>query len=65
MPTGGKGDKPGPYSDDEMDKMLAVSPLKMAAMQLHEMYANLREAGFTKREALYLVSKMMTNGGDE
>lgn len=54
-------------SDDEKaaEDFLNISPLKMAAMQLHEMYTNLRESGFTRREALYLVSRMMTNGGDE
>lgn len=45
--------------DENFDRAIGVSPLKMAAMQLHEMYTNLREAGFSKREALYLVSKMM------
>ena len=62
---GGKGDKPGPFGDEDMDKLLATSPLRDAASQLHEMYMSLRESGFSRREALYLVSKMMTGPSEE
>lgn len=42
-----------------------MSPLAMAAMQMHEMYTELRKAGFTRNEALYITVKMATGGGDE
>jgi hypothetical protein len=57
-PGGGPGKEPGPF-DEEMNSLLDVSPLKMASMQLHEMYRNLRESGFNRKEALYLVAQMM------
>ena len=45
------------------------SPLREATVQLHEMYVELRAAGFSKKEALNLVSKILTtslfNGTDE
>jgi hypothetical protein len=45
------------------------SPLREATVQLHEMYIELRSSGFTKKEALHLVSKILTtslfNGVDE
>jgi hypothetical protein len=36
------------------------SPLREATVQLHEMYVELRSAGFTKKDALHLVSKILT-----
>ena len=36
------------------------SPLREATVQLHEMYIELKSAGFTKKEALTLVSKILT-----
>lgn len=38
---------------------LSMSPMRMAATQLHEMYTELRKAGFTRYEALFLVSRML------
>jgi hypothetical protein len=32
-----------------------VSPLRESAMQLHELYSELRQAGFTRHEALVIV----------
>lgn len=42
-----------------------LSPLGMAAMQMHEMYTELRKAGFTRNEALFITVKMATGGSDE
>jgi hypothetical protein len=45
-----------------------VSPMQMAAAALHETYEELKRAGFTRREALYLVSQILITGvgaGDE
>ncbi len=41
---------------------LEMSPLRLAAHQLHEMYVELRNAGFTKSEALTLVGKIVAGG---
>ena len=43
-----------------MDDMENASPLKQAAIMGHEMYTELKNAGFSKREALELVAKMFT-----
>ena len=45
---------------DELDSFGQSSPLREATVQLHEMYVELRAAGFSKREALHLVSKILT-----
>lgn len=37
------------------------SPLKMAAIQMHELYIEMKAAGFTRKEALYLVSQMISS----
>ena len=42
------------------------SPMQAVMAQLHEMYISLKRAGFTRREALLLVSRLfneMTLGG--
>lgn len=44
---------------------LQMSPLRVAAAQLHELYNELREAGFSKSEALILVSRTMAYGANE
>lgn len=36
-----------------------IPPLKEASITLHVMYEELRLAGFTRREALYLISNVM------
>lgn len=46
-------------SDDEKAGM---SPLREAAVQLHEMYTELKAAGFTRGEAIELVAKTMAAG---
>jgi hypothetical protein len=47
---------------EDKDNELEMSPLRLAAFQLHEMYTELRNAGFTKSEALTLVGKIVANG---
>lgn len=42
-----------------------LSPLAMASLQMHEMFVELRKAGFNRQEALYIVVKMAVGGGDE
>lgn len=44
-----------------MDEMNTASPLKQAAIAAHEMYSELKGAGFSRREALELVSKIFTS----
>jgi hypothetical protein len=41
------------------DNDINISPMKVAALQLHEMYVELRHAGFARYEALYLVAKLL------
>lgn len=38
-----------------------VPPLSLAALQLKEMYDSFRNAGFSRSEALTLVSKIITD----
>lgn len=47
---------------EDNDNEFGMSPLRLAAFQLHEMYMELRNAGFTKSEALTLVGKIVANG---
>jgi hypothetical protein len=49
--------------DDNLNN--TMSPLAQAAMQMHEMYTELRNAGFTRQEALYITVKMATGGPEE
>lgn len=42
-------------SDDEN----YTSPLRAAAIQMHELYTELRAAGFTRTEAMELIAKTM------
>lgn len=41
------------------DNDISMSPMKLAAVQLHEMFVELRAAGFSRYEALYLVAKLL------
>ncbi len=50
-------------SDEENE--FTVSPLKESAIQLHELYSELRHAGFTRGEALQIVCHTITAGGKE
>ena len=44
-----------------MDDKFNSTPMKDAAISMHELYETLKEAGFSRREALELVSKIMTS----
>jgi hypothetical protein len=48
-------------SNDEYDKVedMYVSPLREASITLHVMYEELKTAGFSRREAMFLVSEAM------
>lgn len=39
-----------------------MSPLREAAVQLHEMYLELKRAGFSRGEAMELVAKTLASG---
>lgn len=39
-----------------------ISPLREAAVQLHEMYLELKRAGFSRGEAMELVAKTLASG---
>jgi hypothetical protein len=45
------------YQDD-------LGPLYQLATALHQMYINLRKAGFNEQQALYLTSKLVTKAED-
>jgi hypothetical protein len=58
--------------DEELDRLKKElesaysSPMQAAMAQLHEMYLSLKRAGFTRKEALFMVSRLfneMTLGG--
>ena len=36
-----------------------TSPLRAAAVQMHELYSELRAAGFTRTEAMELIARTM------
>jgi hypothetical protein len=42
-----------------------ASPMEEAAISMHEMYVTLRRAGFTRRDALELVARMLVMGMNE
>jgi len=48
-------------SDEENDKVqdMYLTPLREASITLHVMYEELKTAGFTRREAMFLVSEAM------
>jgi hypothetical protein len=39
-----------------------MSPLREAAVQLHEMYVELKRAGFSRGEAMELCTKVIASG---
>jgi hypothetical protein len=41
-----------------------MGPLFQLATALHEMYLNLRQAGFTENQALYLTTRMIIKQED-
>jgi len=44
----------------DLEKEFSNSPLRESMLQLHEMYLELRASGFSKKQSLYLVSKVLT-----
>jgi hypothetical protein len=36
------------------------SPLKAAAVSMHELYVTLKEAGFSRRDSIELIAKILT-----
>jgi hypothetical protein len=49
-------------SNEEMSQASGLSELKIAAIQLHEMYMEFRAAGFTRKEGLHLVALIVIEG---
>jgi hypothetical protein len=51
---------------DEHERMFnqEMGPLFQLATALHEMYLNLRQAGFTENQALYLTTRMIIKQED-
>lgn len=46
-------------NDEEFSKALDISPLHSASVQLHELYKSLQDVGFTRKEALYMVTRVL------
>jgi hypothetical protein len=42
-----------------------ISPLREAALQMHEMYCELTRAGFTRRQAVTIVAHILAAGVHE
>jgi hypothetical protein len=42
-----------------------VSPLREAALQMHEMYSELVRAGFTRRQSVSIVAHILATGVHE
>lgn len=40
------------------------TPLQTATITLHELYLSLQDAGFKKKEALYIVATMASNANE-
>jgi hypothetical protein len=45
--------------------MNEMSQLKAATVQLHELFLELQNAGFKRREALYIIAVMLGHGQAE
>lgn len=48
-------------NEEEFSKELELSPLTSAAVQLHELFRSLVQAGFTRKEALYMVTRVLVS----
>lgn len=42
------------------DKNVDMSPLREAAVQIHEIYEEFKRAGFSRKEAMQLTQNMMS-----
>ena len=45
--------------------MNEISQLKAATIQLHELYTELQQAGFKRKEALYVIAVMLAHSARE
>jgi hypothetical protein len=50
---------------DSNEEELEMSPLREAALQMHEMYSELVRAGFTRRQSVTIVAHIMATGVHE
>ena len=48
-------------NEEEFSRELDLSPMRSAAVQLHELYQSLQQAGFTRKEALYMVTRVLVS----
>ena len=46
-------------SGDEEYEFEEVSPLRAAALSAHELYITLKEAGFSRRDSIELLAKIL------
>jgi hypothetical protein len=53
-----------PQNDESLPDY-SVSPLREAALQMHEMYRELTRAGFTRRQAVTIVAHILAMGVTE
>lgn len=47
------------------DKDSGISPMRIAALSLHEMYLELRHAGFKHWDAMYLIRGILSSNQPE
>jgi hypothetical protein len=50
---------------DQNEEEFGISPLREAALQMHEMYRELVRAGFTRRQSVTIVAHIMATGVHE
>lgn len=48
--------------EDSLYSELHTNPLRIASIQLNELYKELSSVGFSKREALFLVGQVLISG---
>jgi hypothetical protein len=51
--------------NNELNEENDISPLREAALQMHEMYRELVRAGFSRRQAVTIVAHILTAGVTE
>jgi hypothetical protein len=44
------------------DREFGMSPMREAAIGLHEMYVELKRAGFSRNEAMELIARVIADG---
>ena len=45
--------------DQDQDQAIGMTPMREAAIQAHELYLAFREGGFTRRQSMDLVAKII------